>query len=136
MPKKKRPDSSCQDWVEVVWRKPAPRTAAEAKARGLKVETKTRHLGTKNTNNKHSKKMAKVEQEDTTFVIEKVTRNVRVAIQKGRAAKGMKQADLARRCNVKTQIINDYEQGRAKPNPTLMRKMERVLGVKLLGKGV
>ena len=136
MPKKKRPEASCQDWVEVVWRKRAPRTATEAKARGFKVETRTRHSGAKNTNNKHTKKLAKVEQEDAIFVIEKVSRNVRVAIQKGRAAKGMKQSDLARRCNVKPQVINDYEQGRAKPNPTLMRKMERVLGVKLLGKRV
>lgn len=136
MPKNKRPEEPWQDWNKVVWKKPAPRTVVEARARGFKVVTKNRVTGARNTNNKHNKKMAKVDAEDTTFVIKKVSRNVSVAIQKGRTSKKMKQSDLARRCNVKPSVINDYEQGRTKPNPTLLRKMERVLGVKLLGKGV
>ena len=136
MPKRVQKDEPWQDWTPVVWKKRTPRTAKEAKARGFKVETHKRFGGGQNLNSKHLKKLSKIEQEDETFVIEKVSRSVQKALQKGRLSKNLKQSDLAKRCNVKPQLVNDYESGRAKPNPTILRKMQRILGVKLLGKNI
>jgi len=136
MPKRGQKDEPWQDWKPVVWKKHAPKTVKEAKARGFKVETRKRIGGSQNLNSKHLKKLSKIEQEDETFVIEKVSRDVRKAIQKGRTNKSLTQKDLAKRCNVKPQLVNDYEAGRTKPNPTILRKMQRILGVKLLGKNI
>ena len=40
-------------------------------------------------------------------------------------------AELALVINEKPTIVGEYESGRAIPNPTLISKMERALGVKL-----
>ena len=37
--------------------------------------------------------------------------------------------------NEKPQVVNEYEQGKAIPNQQIIGKMERILGVKLRGKG-
>lgn len=43
----------------------------------------------------------------------------------------MSQKDLANAINEKTQIIQLYESGTAIPNPQILNKMNRVLGVTL-----
>ena len=54
-----------------------------------------------------------------------------MAMQKARLAKKMSQADVAKQINEKATVINDYESGRAIPNPQIIQKLQRVLGVKL-----
>lgn len=55
------------------------------------------------------------------------------AIQNGRAALQLSQKDLAQKINEKPSVLQDYESGRAIPNPQILGKMERVLKVKLRG---
>lgn len=43
------------------------------------------------------------------------------------------QKDLAQKINEKPSVIQDYESGKAIPNPQILSKMERILGVKLRG---
>ena len=43
----------------------------------------------------------------------------------------MTQKDLATAINMKPQIVQQYEQGKAIPNGQLIGKMERALGIKL-----
>ena len=53
-------------------------------------------------------------------------------IQQGRIAKGFKtQKDLAIAVGVNASIIGAYESGRAIPDPVVLQKLRRVLGVKL-----
>ena len=53
-------------------------------------------------------------------------------IQQGRIAKGFKtQKDLAIAVGVNASVINSYESGRAIPDPSVLQKLRRVLGVKL-----
>lgn len=44
------------------------------------------------------------------------------------------QKDVAQKINEKPSVIQDYESGRAIPNPQILGKLERILGVKLRGK--
>jgi putative transcription factor len=62
----------------------------------------------------------------------KVSISMAKMIQQGRIAKGFKtQKDLAIVVGVNASIINAYESGRAIPDPNVLQKLRRVLGVKL-----
>ena len=63
-----------------------------------------------------------------------LSRNVSLRIQQARQAKGWTQKELATKISEKPQVVNDYEAGRGIPNPAILAKMERALGVKLRGK--
>lgn len=45
----------------------------------------------------------------------------------------LSQKDVAQKINEKPSVLQDYESGRATPNPQILGKLERVLGVKLRG---
>jgi putative transcription factor len=55
-------------------------------------------------------------------------------MQTARLEKGLSQKDVAQKINEKASILQDYESGKAIPNPQILGKLERVLGVKLRGK--
>lgn len=46
-------------------------------------------------------------------------------------AKKMTQKDLGTAINEKPQVVAEYESGKAIPNPQIISKLERALGVKL-----
>jgi putative transcription factor len=45
----------------------------------------------------------------------------------------LSQKDIAQKVNEKPSVIQDYESGKAIPNPQILGKLERALGVKLRG---
>lgn len=45
----------------------------------------------------------------------------------------LSQKEVAQKINEKPSILQDYESGKAIPNPQVLGKLERVLGVKLRG---
>ena len=47
--------------------------------------------------------------------------------------KKLSQKDVAQKINEKPSVIQDYESSKATPNPQILGKLERVLGVKLRG---
>lgn len=66
--------------------------------------------------------------------LDRVSTEVRQAIQKARLQRKMSQAELAKQINERTQVVQEYENGKAVPNQVVLGKMEKVLGVKLRGK--
>jgi ribosome-binding protein aMBF1 (putative translation factor) len=54
-------------------------------------------------------------------------------MQDARAVKQFSQKDVAQKVNEKPSVIQDYESGKAIPDPQILGKLERVLGVKLRG---
>lgn len=48
-------------------------------------------------------------------------------LQKKRLSKGMTQKDLAQKLNIPLKDINDIESGKAKHNPGLMNKINRIM---------
>uniref|UniRef100_A0A6V7QQ09 HTH cro/C1-type domain-containing protein n=1 Tax=Ananas comosus var. bracteatus TaxID=296719 RepID=A0A6V7QQ09_ANACO len=101
--------------------------------RGAAVETVKKHDA--GTNKKSAPASARKLDEATEPVgLERVGAEVRSAIQRARVAKGMSQAELAKRINERAQVVQDYESGKAVPNHAVLAKMEKVLEVKLRGK--
>lgn len=55
------------------------------------------------------------------------------AMQQARMDLKLSQKDVAQKINEKPSILQDYESGKAIPNPQILGKLERALGVKLRG---
>ena len=71
---------------------------------------------------------------DTSQMSHKFLRyNVKQAIIKGRNIKKLTRVQLAQKINVKPNIIADYEMGNPIVDRNILRRLEKVLGVKLIG---
>lgn len=83
----------------------------------------------KNKNKKGpSNSLDKVDNDE--FKIKKVNTNFSNKIRQNRSSKGLTQKELAQKINVKPSVINDYESGKAIPNPTIINKLNRILEIK------
>lgn len=58
------------------------------------------------------------------------------AMSQARLALELTQKDVAQKVNEKPSVIQDYESGRAVPNPQILGKLERILKVKLRGNDI
>ena len=76
-------------------------------------------------------KSAKLDAETENFTIVKSGLTLGKEIQQGRTAKNLTQKQLATMLNEKPQVIQQYENGQAIPNPQIINKLQRALGVKL-----
>ncbi|XP_033245512.1 endothelial differentiation-related factor 1 homolog [Drosophila miranda] len=65
---------------------------------------------------------------------DKLPQDVCRLIMQGRQAKGLSQKELASKIFEKPQVIGDYEAGRGIPKDQILAKIERIIGIKLLGK--
>ncbi|KAJ1458228.1 hypothetical protein M885DRAFT_513300 [Pelagophyceae sp. CCMP2097] len=73
----------------------------------------------------------KIEDETETFVVQKAGLGFAKALMQARMALKMTQKDLGTKVNEKPQIVQEYESGKAVPNPSIILKFEKALGVKL-----
>lgn len=131
------------DWDEVTYlHKRAPR-AADAKSqkvvnqalrKGEEVETLKKFSAATNKQKAATKDTAKLDRETEELKHERVTLDFARTLQKARVDKGLTQKELATRICEKPQVVNDYESGKAIPNPQIISKLERAVGVKLRGK--
>jgi putative transcription factor len=76
-------------------------------------------------------KSAKLDAETENFTIVKSGLTLGKEIQQGRTAKKLTQKQLATMLNEKPQVIQQYENGQAIPNPQIINKLQKTLGVKL-----
>lgn len=131
--------NSGQDWDQVVIRKKAPTNASlkdeaavnAARRQGVQVETVRKATHATTTTGQSA---AKLENETEDFHHKKVSSALKTRIIQARTAKKMTQAQLAQAMNEKPQVIQEYESGKAIPNPQILSKMSRILGVKLSAK--
>ncbi|KAF8531175.1 ylMBF1 [Gautieria morchelliformis] len=136
-------NSVTQDWdaVKIGSKGKAPRVAKnsgdinEARRAGAVLSTDKKvtsgvnkaHVGTDH------QRIAKLDRENEVAPPPKIAPSVGKAIQQGRMDKGLTQKDVAQKINEKPSVLQDYEGGKAIPNPQILGKLERVLGVKLRG---
>jgi len=78
-------------------------------------------------------RIAKLDRENEVAPPAKIAPTVGRAIQDARMEKKLSQKDVAQKINEKPSVIQDYESSKAIPNPQILGKLERVLGVKLRG---
>ena len=79
--------------------------------------------------------MRKLENDMDNLKIETVNKSISKTIMEARQKLNLKQKDLATKINVQPQIIQQFENGKAKPDINILRKLEKVLKCKLTGKG-
>ena len=93
-----------------------------------KTETKQ-----KNTHSETGHKMRKLEQATEVVKIQTVNPKVSKAIVAGRTAKKMNRKQLAAAIQETVKVVEEYENGKAKPNIKIINKFQRALGIKLTG---
>jgi len=81
-------------------------------------------------------RIAKLDRENEVAPPSKILPSVGKAMQTARQEKQLSQKDVAQKINEKPSVLQDYESGKAVPNPQILGKLERVLGVKLRGSNI
>ncbi|KAJ8699606.1 multiprotein-bridging factor 1 [Pleurotus ostreatus] len=99
-----------------------------SKARTAKVTRTTSDL-----NGTDHQRIAKLDRENEVAPPPKISPTVGRTIQTSRLALELSQKDLAAKINEKPSVLQDYESGKAIPNPQILGKLERILKVKLRG---
>uniref|UniRef100_A0A2P2IN53 HTH cro/C1-type domain-containing protein n=1 Tax=Rhizophora mucronata TaxID=61149 RepID=A0A2P2IN53_RHIMU len=131
-----------QDWEPVVLRKAKtkvkdlrdPKAVNQALRTGAMVQTIKKFDAGSNKKAAPAVNVRKLDDETEPVARDRMTTEVRQAIQKARLEKKMSQAELAKRINAQPKVVQEYENGKAVPNQAVLAKMEKVLGVKLRGR--
>jgi putative transcription factor len=121
-----------QDWKPLVLKKTGK--ALEKMQRNRGETESVKKYGSGGNAQQKSENLKKIEDETETFRIESVSHDLKVKIQQARTAKKLSQKDLANKMNVNVNVIQDYENGKAKPDPQMLNKMSRILGVPISNK--
>lgn len=137
------PGAIKQEWEPVVLQKPNsktrdlrdPKAVNQALRTGAQVQTIKKFDAGSNKKSASSTAVnpRKLEEAEEPAALDRVSTEVRQAIQKARIEKKMSQAELAKQINERPQVVQEYENGKAVPNQAILAKMEKVLGVKLRG---
>lgn len=128
-----------QDWKPVVFTKTFKQKTAglssaqsitAAKMAGIAV-TEKKHGAAENKAAASGASLAKLENSTEAFAHASVNKDLSKAITQARLAKKMTQAQLAQAINERAQVIQQYECGSAIPNPQVLTKLDRALGIHL-----
>jgi putative transcription factor len=130
-----------QDWTTVVLTKTnkqkqaglsSAQAISQAKIAG-NIVTEKKH-GAAENKSAHSAaglSLKKLEDSSEDFKHNTVNRSLSQAIAQARLAKKLTQAQLATAINERPQIIQQYESGQAIPNPQILNKLDKALGIHL-----
>ncbi|THH15600.1 hypothetical protein EW146_g4908 [Bondarzewia mesenterica] len=108
-------------------------TAARRAGAVVATDKKTTAGNNKAHQGTDHQRIAKLDRENEVAPPPKVSQNVGRAMQQARMDLKLSQKDVAQKINEKPSVLQDYESGKAIPNPQILGKLERTLGVKLRG---
>lgn len=115
-----------QDWKPVVLRRTL--TKQEKIQQGEGVVEKRVMAGKNNaTKNVNARKI----EDDENYRPPTVTFDLKMQIQQARSKKNWTQAELAQKCNLPVNVIQNYERGTGVVDTNHLNKLNNVLGVKL-----
>lgn len=130
-----------QDWETVTFTKSAKQKAAglssaQAVAQGkmtgaIATEKKFGAAENKSAHSGSGIGLKKLEESTEEFKHASVGKELSKSIAQARLAKKMTQAQLATAINERPQVIQQYEAGQAIPNPQILNKLDRALGIHL-----
>ncbi|KAL7408872.1 multi protein-bridging factor 1 [Mrakia frigida] len=110
-----------------------------ARRAGVAIDSTSKGASNKSNGVPDHQRIAALDRDDEAKPPAHVNPSVGVAMAKARMeaktaeGKSMTQKELATKVNERPGVIQEYESGKAVPNPALLAKLERVLGVKLRG---
>lgn len=109
-----------------------------ARRAGAVVATEKKVVGGANKAHQGTdhQRIAKLDRDNEVAPPSKVAPSVGRAMQTARMEMKLSQKDVAQKINEKPSVLQDYESGKAIPNPQILSKLERVLGVKLRGNDI
>jgi len=111
-----------------------------ARRAGAVVGTEKKAKAVSGVNKAHSgtdhQRIVKLDRENEVAPPSKVAPSVGRAMQTARMELKLSQKDVAQKINEKPSVLQDYESGKAIPNPQILAKLERTLGVKLRGNDI
>lgn len=122
---------SHQDWTPVVMKKSGGASGGSRGASGGRVTTTLRQGAGNKSAHSGPSNASRLEAETDELKHNRVDKSLSKAIQQARLAKKMNQKALATAINEKPNVIQDYESGKAIPNPQILNKLDRALGCKL-----
>jgi len=110
----------------------------EARRTGAVVATEKKISGGSNKayQGTDHQRIVKLDRENEVAPPAKVAPSVGRAMQSARMEMKLSQKDVAQKINEKPSVLQDYEAGKAVPNPQILAKLERVLAVKLRGNDI
>ncbi len=132
--------NSENDWTTVTFSKTAKqKTAGMSSAQGVAslkaagvVSTEKRFAAGSNTSSAQTgSSMRRLDESTDEYSHSTVDRSLAIAIAQARQSKKMTQKDLAKAINESAQIVQQYESGTAIPNPQIVNKLDRALGIHL-----
>jgi len=85
---------------------------------------------------KTDKNVKKLDEETENLKIDKIDSNISREIVNARTKSKLSQKDLAKQCSISLDILKKYENGTAQRDMSIIKKLERKLRVKLIGKGI
>lgn len=120
----------CQDWNSVVIRKKpidmrSPDQVRMAQRDG-RVTSEAKRV---DPSGAAGARAGRLDRETEDFRHEKLAVKTRTRIARERGARKMTQSDLAQRLNVRPQVVQDYENGKAIIDGQMLSKIARALGV-------
>lgn len=122
-----------QDWDEVRFTPKVARTKEDKKleikkaARAGTLQAERKYAAGTNKQVDNGIDQSKLEADDEKFGTATVSHELKKLIMQCRSKAGMTQKDLATACNVKANIIQDYESGKGVPNAVFIRKIESAI---------
>jgi len=121
-------------WESVSWNKTGERQKGVSRStqmnramRAGNVDTQKKYRGGGNMQGGTHLNTKTLDEDHDNLKHAKVSMELKKVLQQQRMAAKMSQKDLATACNVKPQIIQEYEAGKGIPNPVMLRKIERAL---------
>jgi len=122
-----------QDWNTVTFGKTkAPATSVDAVKQAQRAGTgilqERRHNAATTAT---GMSVSRLDAETDELKHKTVAPELRLALSKARAAKGLTQKQLAQALNMQPAVISEYERGTAIPNNAIIARMEKALGARL-----
>lgn len=123
-----------QDWEPIGWNKVGEKRREQTKTTYLNDQTRKNNTASlkKNVSNKNQVEpilnAKKLEKEEETFKHTTISSSISKKISKSRCEKKMTQKELANALYLPFKVIQEYEAGKAIPNPLVLNKIEKILG--------
>lgn len=123
-----------QDWNVVSWDKRGEKNKNESKKTYINNQIRQNNVISQlknkslNSNKIDVPNIRKIDNEEDTFILPKVTLNISKKIAQLRCEKKLTQKEFAFKLNLPEKIIKDYENGNSIVNPNILNKMEKLLG--------